>query len=61
MTTESVTEKNIKEKIKLNMYNKREIPISNYKQIEDSSKNVMLIEWKNDLKIIYKTINLIVC
>jgi len=26
------------------MYNKREIPISNYKQIEDISKKVMLIE-----------------
>jgi hypothetical protein len=38
------TEKNIKEKIKLNMYNKREIPIENYKQIENIDKKVMLIE-----------------
>jgi len=38
------TEKNIKEKIKLNMYNKRDLPISNYKQIEDISKKNMLIE-----------------
>ena len=38
------TEKNIKEKIKLNMYNKREIPIENYKQIENFDKKVMLIE-----------------
>ena len=38
------TEKHIKEKIKLNMYNKREIPIENYKKIEDLSKKVLLIE-----------------
>ena len=39
-----LTEKNIKEKIKLNMYNKREVPITNYKQIEDLSKKILLIE-----------------
>ena len=38
------TEKHIKDKIKLNMYNKREIPIENYKKIEDMSKKVLLIE-----------------
>ena len=35
-------ELNIKNKIKVNMYNKREIPISNYKQIEIDSKNILL-------------------
>jgi hypothetical protein len=38
------TETNIKNKIKLNMYNKREIPIENYKKIEDLNKKVLLIE-----------------
>ena len=42
--TKKQTEKHIKEKIKLNMYNKREIPIENYKKIEDMSKKVLLIE-----------------
>jgi hypothetical protein len=38
-----VTEFNIKNKVKLNMYNKREIPIDNFKKIElDSKQNVMI-------------------
>ena len=41
------TEVNIKNKIKLNMYNKREIPISNYKQleikcVENETKSVLI-------------------
>ena len=31
-------------KVKLNMYNKREIPIENYKRIEIGDKNKLLIE-----------------
>ena len=38
------TETNIKNKVKLNMYNKREIPIENYKRIEFEDKNKLLIE-----------------
>ena len=34
-------ESNIKNKIKLNMYNKREIPINNYKQVETDSKKLL--------------------
>jgi hypothetical protein len=35
-------EPNIKNKMKLNMYNKREIPINNFKQIETESKKILL-------------------
>ena len=38
------TETNIKNKMKLNMYNKREIPINNFKQIETDNKNNFVIE-----------------
>jgi hypothetical protein len=37
------TESNIKNKVKLNMYNKRDIPINNYKQIETGTKKILLI------------------
>lgn len=39
------TESNIKNKMKLNIYNKREIPINNWKAIEDASesKKILLI------------------
>lgn len=35
-------ESSIKNKMKLNMYNKREIPINNFKQIETESKKILL-------------------
>jgi hypothetical protein len=38
------TELNIKNKLKLNMYNKRNIPIENFKHIEDSNKKLLTIE-----------------
>ena len=38
------TESNIKNKMKLNMYNKRDMIINNYKQIETDPKNILLIE-----------------
>ena len=37
------TESNIKNKVKLNMYNKREIPIENYKRIEFEDKNKLML------------------
>ncbi len=45
------TELNIKNKIKLNMYNKRNIPIDNFKQLEDITKKSSIDE------ITLKTIN----
>ena len=36
------TESNVKNKLKLYIYNKREIPISNWKQIEDSESKKIL-------------------
>ena len=38
-----LTESHIKNKMKLNMYNKRDIPINNFKQIETDSKKLLLI------------------
>ena len=40
--TKKQTELTIKNKIKLNMYNKRDISINNYKQIEDNKKSSMI-------------------
>ena len=34
------TESNIKNKVKLNIYNKRELPIENFKKIESLNKNI---------------------
>ena len=39
-----ITESNVKNKVKLNMYNKREIPIENYKKIELDNKTNFMIE-----------------
>lgn len=36
------TEKHIKDKMKLNMYNKKSIPIENYKKIESESKKLLI-------------------
>jgi len=38
------TETHIKNKVKLNMYNKRDIPIENYKQIEFEDKKKFILE-----------------
>lgn len=38
------TESNIKNKVKLNMYNKREMPIENYKRIEFEDKRKLILE-----------------
>jgi len=40
------TEFHIKNKVKLNIYNKRDISIENFKQLEDSIKKMLLIEEK---------------
>jgi hypothetical protein len=38
------TESNIKNKMKLNMYNKRDMIVDNYKLIETDPKKILLIE-----------------
>lgn len=40
------TETHIKNKVKLNIYNKRDIPIENFKQLEDLTKKILFIEEK---------------
>jgi len=43
------TKTHIKNKVKLNIYNKRDMPIDNFKQLEDSTKKTLLIEENNIL------------